>query len=244
MLLDGQAVENGFYIFRINIFPALGDDHVLLAAEQLQMAVAIEAAQIAGQEPAIDNRLQGEFGIVEIVGHESLAAGRDFSNAFVVRIQNAQLDSGKRLTDCVGAKRSQIVERKSCARLGETITVHNRNTEVVEKLHGRGFHECAARDQGQQLAAKGAVHTGKQHAAELDLWTAARQKLVGRDHAVENRAFPPRQLAELGAQAALQVLYDHRNQRDISDAIAHKRVADKFGTQGAQVDHTCAANKW
>ena len=43
--LTGQAIKIGFDVLGVNIFPALGDDHVFLAPEQLQMPVTLEPAR-------------------------------------------------------------------------------------------------------------------------------------------------------------------------------------------------------
>ena len=122
------------------------------------MAAALEPAQIARQKPAIDNGFQRQFRIVEIVRHHRLASHSDFADAVGVRTQNSQLDSRQRLADRVGAERLQIVERERRARFGEAVSIHHRNAEIVEELHGRRLHERAAGNQRQQLAAKSAVN--------------------------------------------------------------------------------------
>ena len=67
--------------------------------------------------------------------------------------------------------------------------------------------------------------------------------LLSCNHAIQNRALPRRQLVELRAQPALQVLHDHRHQRHISDAVAHKSIAHKLRTQRAQMHHARSAHK-
>ncbi len=115
---------------------------------------------------------------------------RDFTDTLRVGIQDAQFDAGQRLADGIGAKRLEIVQRERGACLGQAVTVDDGNAEIVEELHGRGLHECAAGDQGEQLAAESAMHVRKQHAAELYLRSAAGQHLVGRDHRVQKGALP------------------------------------------------------
>ena len=87
------------------------------------------------------------------------------------------------------------------------------------------------------------VHARKQHAAELHLRPAARQHPVGRNHGIQERPLPRRQFVELRAQAALQILHDHRDQRHVRDAVAHKRIAHELGTQRAQMHHASSAHK-
>ena len=88
------------------------DDHILLAAEELQMTAAIKAAQIAGKQPAVNDGLRSQLGIVEVMRHYGFAPCRHFSNAFRIRIQHTQLDPGQRLPDSIGTERLQIVERE------------------------------------------------------------------------------------------------------------------------------------
>ena len=60
IFLHRQAIEDSFNILRIDILSALGDDHVFLAAEELQMAAAFEAAQIARQKPTVNYGFQSQ----------------------------------------------------------------------------------------------------------------------------------------------------------------------------------------
>ncbi len=57
------------------------------------MAVALEAAQIARQKPAIDDGFERQFRVVKIVRHHRLAAHRYFAHAVRVRAENPQLYS-------------------------------------------------------------------------------------------------------------------------------------------------------
>ena len=205
------------------------------------MAAALKPAEIAGQKPAIDDGLQGEFRIIQIVRHHRLAARRHFPHTFSIRTQNSQFDSGQRLADRIGAERFEVVEREGGARFGETVTVDHGNAEIVEELQRRGFQECSAGNQRQQLSSKSPVHTGKQHAAELHIRPAARQDPINRNLGTQKRPLPGRQCVEFRPQAAFQVLYNHGNQRYIGDAITHKCIAHELRTQRAQMHHTSSA---
>src|ERR1700719_384501 len=46
--LDRQALEDRFNIFGIDVLAFLGDDHIFLATEELEMAGGIEASEVAG----------------------------------------------------------------------------------------------------------------------------------------------------------------------------------------------------
>src|ERR1700676_5021340 len=100
-----QTLEGDLDVFGINVFAFFGDDHVFLAAEELQMAGGIEAAEVAGHEPAVDDGLSSEFGLVEVAGHYGLAAHGDFADAVRVRIDDADFHARERFADGVGAER-------------------------------------------------------------------------------------------------------------------------------------------
>src|ERR1700737_5363182 len=95
----GQAFEGGFDIFGIDVLAFFGDDHVFLAAEELEMAAGIEAAEVAGHEPTIDDGFGGELRLVEVAGHHGFAADRDFADAFGIGIEDADLHTGEGLAD-------------------------------------------------------------------------------------------------------------------------------------------------
>src|SRR5437764_3223593 len=88
------------------------------------------------------------------------------------------------------------------------------------------------------------MHAAQQHAAEFDFGAAARQELVRANHCVEQTALPGRQFIELRAQTTFEVLHDHRNKGNVSDAITNKSVADELRPQRTQMHDTGSADKW
>ena len=82
-----------------------------------------------------------------------------------------------------------------------------------------------------------------QTSTQLHIGLPARKELIDQDCAIEDEAFPSRQGLEIAAHAALQILDNHRYERNVSDAVAHKGVANVFRTQRAQVHDTCSAHK-
>src|SRR5262249_28673207 len=124
-ILDRKRIEDRLDVFGIDVLSFFGDDHVFLAPEKLKVAVPIEAAKIAGLQPAPDDRFSGQVRLVEITGHDRLTAYRNLADAFPIRIDDTNLHSRKRLAHGVGAKRMQIVYGDGRARLGEAIPVGN-----------------------------------------------------------------------------------------------------------------------
>src|SRR5262245_59642055 len=66
-LFHGQVVERPLDVFGIDVLALLGDDHIFDSTEELQMAHRIKSAQVAGHQPAVDDRLRGQFGIVQVM---------------------------------------------------------------------------------------------------------------------------------------------------------------------------------
>src|SRR3979411_2370174 len=63
---------------RVDIDPT-ADDHVLASIDDVQEAVFVERADIAGPEPAVAQRFGGGLWIVPVALHHGLAAQHDFA---------------------------------------------------------------------------------------------------------------------------------------------------------------------
>ena len=197
--LTGRPSKTDFDIFGINIFSFFGDDHVFLAAEKLQVAACVEAAQVAGHQPSVHDRFRGHFRIVEILRHHGLAAHGHFADAFGVGIRDANLDARQRLAHCVRAKWFEIIQRDGRAGLGAAVAVADRNAQVVEKLQGRWLGERAADEQGAQFAAERLVYLPQQRAAERRSRLRSRERAIDADQRVEQLALCWRQRVEFFA---------------------------------------------
>src|SRR5258707_11581374 len=80
-LLDRRVAEReGFDVRGMDVIAA-ADDHILLAAGDAQIALAVEPAEIAGHEPArgVERRL-GRHLVVEIAEHQAGAAAADLAD--------------------------------------------------------------------------------------------------------------------------------------------------------------------
>src|SRR5215469_11697687 len=76
-----NSLESGLDILGINVLAAFGDDHILLAPEQLQMTGAVEPSQISGEQPTIHDCFGRELRIIEVMGHDRWTFGSDLTNA-------------------------------------------------------------------------------------------------------------------------------------------------------------------
>ena len=84
ILLDRNPQEGTFDILRVDILATFRDDHVLLAPQQLQMTGRIQFALIAGSQPAVNDGLIGQLGIVEVMRHDGATARNDFADAVFI----------------------------------------------------------------------------------------------------------------------------------------------------------------
>src|SRR5437588_1607640 len=235
-----KALENGFDVLGINVFPFFGDDHVFLAPRQLQMTRAVEAAKVTGQEPAVDDRFRREFRLIQVARHDCLAANRDFADAVDGGVHDAYFHPGQRLANGIRAKRFQIVDRDGRPGFRESISVGDGNSEIVEKLQRLWFGEGATDDDGAKLSTKRFMDLLEQAAADSETRLALRECFVDSNECVENFTFTRWQRVEARLQAFLQIFQNERNETHISDLVFRKGFAHIFGTQRAQMHDRCA----
>ena len=63
-----KLMDDDFDLARVDVLPA-ADDHVLVAADQDEVAVLVEASHVAGVQPAVDEGLRSLVGPVEVAAH-------------------------------------------------------------------------------------------------------------------------------------------------------------------------------
>src|SRR5712664_4497230 len=241
--LDSKALENCFNVLGINIFSFFGDDHVFLAARELQVASLVEAAKVAGQQPAVDDGFRRKFRLIHIARHDGFASNRNFANTVGGRIYDAHFHPRQWLANGVRAKRFQIVDRDGSAGFRESVSVGDRNPEIVEKLQRLRFAEGAAYDDGAKLSAERFMDLLEQAAADSETRLAFGECLVDSNERIENSPSARWQCVEARLQALLQVFQDERNETHIRDFVFRKSLAHVFGTQRAQMYDRCAASE-
>ena len=130
---------------RRDVFAAGRDDDVLLAVHDLQVSV-LPGADVAGVEPALRiDRLRGELRILEVALEDMRAPREDLAV-----LGQRHLDAGDRLPDCLDPGALDAVDRDHARRLGQPVSLDERDTEgmvVLEQL-GRGRRRAAHGDAG------------------------------------------------------------------------------------------------
>jgi len=72
-------MEHGLDLAGVDVDPA-ADEHVLGAAHDVEVAVVVESAQVAGSQPPVDQGLGGLIGVAPVAGHHLLAFHPDFAH--------------------------------------------------------------------------------------------------------------------------------------------------------------------
>ena len=84
------------------------DDQVLGPVAQREVSVGVEAAEVAGVQPAAPQRLGGGLGLVPVAGHHHVAPDHDLADLAgrelaVVVVDDADLDVGAGDADALQA---------------------------------------------------------------------------------------------------------------------------------------------
>src|SRR5580693_732619 len=133
-------VEDFFDLARIDV-EATADDQVLLAVDDVVIAVVVNLSDVAGGEPAVGGYGgRRRLGQVPVPFHDVVAADLDLTGLawwdFVaVRIDDPHLDTFDRVSD-----RSRLavtigmVERRDRGGFREPVTLQNRCTETLLEI--------------------------------------------------------------------------------------------------------------
>ena len=95
-------VQHIFNFRRIDVFTA-GDNHVLFAVHDVDIAFAVHHRQIPGAQPAVGKGLAGFVRQVPVAGGDGVAAHPDFAHLFFIGghgrcifIHHLEVDADKR----------------------------------------------------------------------------------------------------------------------------------------------------
>ncbi len=106
-------LQHALHVLGKNVEPLRRHDHFLLAAQDAQLAVVLQLADIAGVEPAVFKGARGLLGMLEIAGGHVLAAHQDFA----VR-RDLHFDAADRLAHAALARVEGMIQRHDGRGLG------------------------------------------------------------------------------------------------------------------------------
>ena len=130
-LADQRAgLERGFEVGRRDVLAARGDDELLLAVDDLQVAVVVELADVAGVEPAVGVEHLGRLlGCVRGSPRNTLPPRQSTSPSSA---EHAPRRPGSRGRPC--RPDAERRPRHRPARLGEAVDLRERHAERAEEL--------------------------------------------------------------------------------------------------------------
>ena len=147
---------------RREVLAARGDDDVLLAAGDEEEAVLVERAEVAGVQPAVDDRAEARVVVLVVAAEDVRALDQDLAV-----VGDLDLAARQRLAD----RAEPVVARRSGrghrGGLGHPVALHHRHAAGVEEL------EDLLGD--RRGAGVGLLELAAEHAADV-----LEQRLVGR----------------------------------------------------------------
>src|SRR5216683_7039163 len=124
-------------------------DEIALAVGDLEVALAVELADIAGMQPAILQRARGRLRVVPIAPHDELTA-----HQYLAVLGDAHLDPGERRANRIDPHLAGRIAANDRRRLGLDVALHQIEAEGDEEAADLGIERRAARDQRLQPAAE------------------------------------------------------------------------------------------
>ena len=146
-------IEDALDILGKHVQPFRRDDHFLLAAADVDLAVGAEFADIAGVEPAVRERAGGFLVGLEISArdvlsaHQNLAVGGDL-----------HLDSGNGLADRSLFRAERVIEADDRRRFGEPVPLNDNEAELLPERFELAIKRRRADDERPEFQAEEPVH--------------------------------------------------------------------------------------
>ena len=154
--------------FRQDVLTVVGNDKILLAADEEEEAVLIDSAVVAGLEPAVVECRGGCLGILVIASHDVGAADIYLADAVLIGIVYLYLVARKRSADAAGLMIFHGVGGNCRRALGYAVAVENLDAEVIEALLILGIERSAADNDILQISAELLMNLSEQLAADVD----------------------------------------------------------------------------
>ena len=244
MLLD-LALEVG----RRDVLAAGGDDDVLFAAGDRDEAVGVDRAEVAGVEPAVDDRLPGRL-VVLVVALEDVGA-LDQDLAVLGDLDLAAREGFADRADLEVVGRG---DRRRGRRLGHPPALEHEHPGGVEEAQDVGADRRRAGDREAQLAAEEAADL-REHFPVGELVLLAQQEAglasgafglahlaADPDRPVEDRLFEAALFFHAAGRERVDLLEDPRHRGEVGrfqfGQVGHdlQRVALPVGDRRAEVE--------
>src|SRR5205807_2238989 len=127
------------------------------------------AAEVARREPAVEERVRRDLGLLVVAVHERRRADEDLAGALAVGLADLDLDAGDRLADRARLRSGGgAVRADDRARLGQAVALVEVDPEPVEGRRHLARERRAAADGVAELAAELAMDFGEEARADVE----------------------------------------------------------------------------
>ena len=144
-----QLVEHALDVFREHVQPLGRDDHLLLATADVQLTGLVEAADIAGVEPAVREGGARFLRRVEVLARHVLAPHEDLSV-----VGDADFDAGDRLAHRAARGAQRVIQRHDRGGLGQTVALDDEEPRTSEEGFQFRIERGGTDDDGPKLEAE------------------------------------------------------------------------------------------
>src|SRR5262245_10725673 len=140
----GKRVQDGLYVFRIDVQPFRRDDHGLLASAEIQAAFSVDFTDVAGMKPAA------------IARRHTFAPDEDFSirgNPYILTFDH--------FSDGACACVEWMIYRDDEARLGQTVPLDDSESALLPEFFQLRVDASASHDKSPELPAESPMSFSK-----------------------------------------------------------------------------------
>ena len=208
--------------------PDAEHDHFFLAPGDRDAAAVVDAAEIAGVEPAVLDHVGGGIGTVVIALHDDRPTNHDLA------VDDLDVHSWKRTTDGIDVRVAGRADCRGGAGFGEPVHLQDDEAKRVEVPADHRIELRAAGDEKPHVAAHHVVDLAEEDAPEVD--ADAAQPEIEREQRPEQDARHQVGLRNLLHHALVNQVEELRHAREDRDLPLRKRLDEIRRVQRLEVD--------
>ena len=167
-----HLAEQGFNFLRIDIFAVLRYDNIFASAGDVDEAVLVHKADVAGVEPAVLHDRSRRFRVLIVAQHDRLAADEQLALTFFIRILDLDFITANRLTGRTYTRIKVRCQRRDRRGLRQPVTLQERKANIHQPLADSRIDRCRRGNDDAQLAAETFVNILKYFFLDIDTHVA------------------------------------------------------------------------
>src|SRR5260370_42706375 len=129
------------------------DDDLLLGSLEVQVALGVEFAEVAGAEPAFAGRHRLQLASLPVTGGHVFAADQNLA-----ALVELDFFAGKDLANRTAAQAERMVDADERGGLSQSVALDDDEAQPPPELFGFGVESCTARNQRPELPSEAAVN--------------------------------------------------------------------------------------